>query len=475
MKLMLDCCLFGLYHECVAKEENNIKQTVSLKMCNSCGACVAICPFGAIKKDNNNIPKISNELCIHCGICKNVCSGANFDFLNVYEKFHSSNKSSQNQDSQKQDDRKFNIFSSLGEFNNAYLAYANDNTLREKGTSGGFVKTFLISLLEAKKISGVVLISQDDKECFKGKGILAKTREDIINSGKSRYSRSVTLEAIRELENESGKFAVVALPCQIHSLWKIRKFNPKIDEKILFTIGLFCHSQVEVEAERIIFNKFKLNKLNIKEYISRFGKHPGTPYIRLDDDTLRPVYFPKKKFYRPTSHEILNVMYHLFMPKRCMYCFDGASELADISVGDPWIKDKKFKKEYNINFNDGYSFVLSRSNVADSLIEFAKNSNDITFVELPREMALKCNKKMIQAKKLRAWYFINKEGLVDYGKYKELIPSLSKKQMLKVRLFNISHMFCFYPSVRKFLLKVVLSNFGYIILYINHLRRKFKK
>lgn len=447
----------------MANKENNIKNIVESKLCNSCGACIASCPFNIIKKDNDNIPRVSEENCINCGICKQVCQGTGVDFLRYYEKFHK---------------KPYNMETTLGDYQGAYLSFANNDNVRQKGTSGGFIKAFLVSLLETSKIQGVILISSDEKECFKAKAIVARSKEDILNTGKSKYSRSLTLDVLKEIENESGKFAIVGLPCQIQALWKIRKLNPKINNRILVTIGLFCHAQVEVVAKRIIFKKFGLDKLNIKEYISRYGKHPGTPHVRLENDDIIPVYFPKKKFFRPTSHEVLNVMYHLYTPKRCMYCFDGASELADISIGDPWFKKrdlKNFKDIKNINFNDGYSFVLVRSDIGNELINFAFENNAISIKELPKEIADKCNKKMLKSKKLRAWYFIKKEGKVDFGDYEKLIPNLSQEKLLKQRISNIFHILCFYPSIRNFILKILLSNFGYIFLYINNLKRKFKK
>ena len=442
--------------------ENNIKNIVESNLCNSCGACIATCPFNVIKKDNDNIPRGTKDNCINCGICKQVCQGGSFDFIKIYEKHH---------------EKQYDIKTTLGDYKSAYLSFANDGKIRQKGTSGGFVKAFLISLLESSKIQGVVMISQDETECFKAKAIIARTKEDIINSGKSRYSRSLTLEILKDIEKEQGKFALVGLPCQIHALWKIRKMNPKIHEKILITIGLFCHAQTEIEPERIIFKKFGLDKLSIKEYISRFGKHPGTPCVRLENDEIKPVYFPNSKFYRPTSHEILNIMYHLYTPKRCMYCFDGSSELADISVGDPWFENKIRKSEEfkNINLKEGYSFVLARTDIAKELINFSCENDFINLKEIPKVIADKCNRKMLKSKKIRAWYFIKKEGKVDFGDYVKLIPNLSKNKIAKQKMSNFFHVFCFYPSVRNFVMKILLSPIGYVFLYLNNLRRKLKR
>lgn len=435
-------------------KDKSIEKIVKDDICQSCGACIGSCPQNAISKNTDNVPTVNNN-CINCGICKKACSGEKFDFLKFYIGFHGKNPE---------------ISSYLGDYKESFLSYAKDSKVRKLGTSGGFIKAFLISLLKLKKIDGVILVSGDENEVWKASGIIAKTKDEILNSGKSRYSASCMLSILKKLEDEEGKFVVVALPCQIHSLWKIRNINKKLNDKILFTIGLFCHSELQVTSDRLALKAFNLENKDIKEYVSRFGKHPGTPYVTLNDGSFLPLYFPSKKFYRPTSHEILNIMYYLFTPKRCMFCFDGASELADISVGDPWIKN------YNkVDLKDGYSFVVVRSNEGQKYVNFALKSGDITRKELSKEDILLCNKKMLLAKKRRAFYFIKKERKVNFGEFEKLIPKLSIKDKCIQKFSNILHFFCFHPRGRNIIVRMLFSNIGYVFLYINYLRRKILK
>ncbi len=435
-------------------KDKSIEKIIKGNLCQSCGACIISCHKNAISKSNDNIPFVNDD-CINCGMCKRVCAGGEFDFFKFYKNFHGTEPT---------------VNSFLGDYKESFLSYAKDQTIREKGTSGGFIKAFLISLLENKKINGVVFVSGDENEVWKGKGTIARTKEEILNSGKSRYSTSCMLSILKSLENEVGKFIVVALPCQIHSLWKIRTLNKKIDEKILLTIGLFCHSQLHVAADRLAFESFGFKNENVKEYISRYGKHPGTPYVKLKDGSMSPLYFPNKKFYRPTSHEILNIMYYLFTPRRCMFCFDGASELADISVGDPWIRN--FNK---VNLKDGFSFVLVRSDKGKEFVNFVLDKEDISKEDLSKSDTLLCNQKMLKAKKRRAFYFIKKFHKVNFGEFENLIPALSIKDKCTQKFSNILHFFCFYPKGRKVITKMLFSNVGYVFLYINNLRRKILK
>ena len=47
---------------------------VDKSKCLSCGACISMCPVGAIsfdKKDNKAV--IDKKKCIKCGTCKDIC------------------------------------------------------------------------------------------------------------------------------------------------------------------------------------------------------------------------------------------------------------------------------------------------------------------------------------------------------------------------------------------------------------------
>jgi heterodisulfide reductase subunit A len=53
---------------------------VRTQSCAACGACVAVCPFGAIEIDQEEHAAVVNEaLCKGCGACSATCRSGGID------------------------------------------------------------------------------------------------------------------------------------------------------------------------------------------------------------------------------------------------------------------------------------------------------------------------------------------------------------------------------------------------------------
>ena len=57
------------------KVKNTIGEVcmIDKNKCIGCGACVGICPVGAISFDASNKAEINPEICIKCGACEATC------------------------------------------------------------------------------------------------------------------------------------------------------------------------------------------------------------------------------------------------------------------------------------------------------------------------------------------------------------------------------------------------------------------
>jgi len=458
----------GPFVESLKKDEKDqpralktLARIVDGDLCHRCGSCVGICPTKVLSVSQSGFPEVDNlSSCTDCDLCVQVCPGDEFSvpslakalFENVPE-----------------------LSDMHGHFEQAYLSYGMKHGIRENSTSGGAVTALLISMLEAGEIDGVVLVASDPETQWKGKPILARTKEEILSTMKSKYAIAPTNAVLDQVINTEGKYAVVGLPCQIHGLIKAKELNRKVKERIVLTIGLFCHAEVEHDPMNAIWQGIdKEIRAKSKKFISRVGKHPGTPHLELEDGSTYPVYFPKAQKYRPNSMEILNILYRLYTPPRCMTCYDSTAEFADIAIGDPWMAPP----DDSVNFEEGYSFVLGRTKKGVQALELADKREDLKLVSISREHAKSSNTMMGHEKRGRAFRIIEtrrRQGLPvpDYG---IKIPKADGKEFILTEANIFTHIFCFLnlPKLKLLILKLFFSRFGYGLLWLNNKKRRFR-
>jgi coenzyme F420 hydrogenase subunit beta len=427
-------------------------------LCHRCGTCIGICPTGVLGLDSEGYPEAQNlSQCTDCDLCVKVCPGDEFDFKEHHQRVFGTPGEPE---------------STHGHFIESAVVHATDSDIQERSTSGGLVTALLLYLLERKEIDGAVVIVSDGDVLWKGKPIIARTREELLSAMKSKYAIAPTNSVFSEIREIPGRYALVGLPCQIHGFVKAAALDERLKERVVLTIGLFCHAAIEHEAFRVLWDSLGERTKGAVKFISRIGKHPGTPYLMYNDGSLYPVYFGDKRGYRPTSIEMINILYRLYTPARCLTCFDASAEFADIAVGDPWMAPP----EDGVDFYKGWSFALIRSARAQALCKQMTEEKVLTTVPVTRNEALRCNTLMANEKRWRAFRVI--ETLRRQGRpipeYRMESPKHTLKHFIKTELHIITHTFCFMPNIRARVLRFILSDWGYALLWCNHKRRALR-
>ena len=430
-------------------------------LCHRCGSCIGICPTNVLSLDSEEYPTVDNlSACTDCDLCVKVCPGDEFAYENLFkEKFG----------------REPKLEDTHGEFRKAVLAYSEDESLRQGSTSGGLVTELLRSLMRRGEIDGAIVIASDDEYLWKGKPIVARTEDELLAATKSKYAISPTNQVFEELLRIPGKYALVGLPCQIHGYEKAAELQAALRERVVLTVGLFCHAAIEHEAFRIIWDSLGDKTEGAKRFVSRIGKHPGAPHLQYEDGSVYPVYFGEKQGFKPSSMEMINILYRLYTPERCLTCFDALAEFADISVGDPWMAPP----EDSVNFHDGWSFALLRTERGERAFQEALDEKSIGALPVTRKEALKCNKQMATEKRWRAFRVIEThrrqgKSIPNYGRTADHFPRHSGLQFVETEMHMLTHISCFIPRFRGALLRFFLGNGGYSLLWLNNKRRTFK-
>ena len=306
------------------KNHETIKTVVGRGICTGCGTCIAICPDQALsltldQRKGIYVPAIKAHECTGCGLCVKACPGHEVDFRRLNQDiFHADQ-----------------VDAILGHHKACYYGHALDKGIRHSGASGGIVTSLLIYLLEERIIDGALVTRMKESSPLEPEPFIARTAEEITSAAESKYCPVPANVALKEILEVEGNYAVVGLPCHIHGIRKAAQINSTIRNRIALHIGLFCGHNPSFRATEFLLWRHGLCREEVSAVKYRSGGWPGGLTFQLAGGGN--VFIPYQRVW-----ESLDLA---FTPRRCLECFDGAAELADISFGDAWLpefaEDKK--------------------------------------------------------------------------------------------------------------------------------------
>jgi coenzyme F420-reducing hydrogenase beta subunit len=199
--------------------------------------------------------------------------------------------------------------------------------------------------------------------------ILIKTIADIEKIPGSIYHSISFADALQLLSDIQQPCVLIALPCHLEGIRKfIININPKLIEKIELTIGLICgwmYSHHSIYA----FAHYKKIRTKIREVSYRGDDKIGLLKIKTEN---RHLIYSRRSFaslseridYRASFSRTMNRL-------RCRVCEDHINVLADVAVGDAWLK------RYT---NEKMSIVLIRNKKGESAINDLIATGKVIFV-----------------------------------------------------------------------------------------------
>lgn len=341
--------------------------------CTGCGACVSVCPQGAIeiKEDANGFwyAYVNQEKCSQCGKCSEICPAIHFQC-------------------------------SGSSHPQSYAAMAVDE-IREKGSSGGVFEVLAREIL-----------SQGGYVCGASVKSLTCVEHEIINDakdlGRLRKAKYVQSRAffiypeVKKLLDENKKVLFSGTPCQVAAM---KNYLGKSYEN-LYTIDLICKGVPSLKIFRKYF--WELGKELGKEirnvdFRSKwvFGWKPGMKIECKDnsiyaEDMEQNVYlqaYQNRLITRPSCDE-------------CKYA--TLPRQGDISLGDFW-NVGKYKEE--LDDGKGTSLCLVNTKKGKELYQRIGEKLQVN-KKVPLRVAKKCN---------RAIYIGEKENPLR-KRFLEMIP-----------------------------------------------------
>ncbi|MGQ9722453.1 MAG: Coenzyme F420 hydrogenase/dehydrogenase, beta subunit C-terminal domain [Candidatus Jordarchaeum sp.] len=271
----------------------------------------------------------------------------------------------------------------LGNFLRCYVGHATNYETRWRGASGDLISALLAFALQEKIIDGALVTRMNKEKPLEPETIIAKSTHEILEAAGSKYCPSPTNTAVKEILKVDGKYAFVGLPCHIHAIRKMEKNSKKLKNRIVLHLGLLCHYSPTFTGTNVLLKKIGVSKNEVDKLSYRGEGWPGSVLVKMKDGGEKRLPFT----------EALGVLFSgFFIPWRCTMCFDGASELADLSFGDAWLQETSGDKI-------GSSLIISRNEIGEGLLQVAKSKRVIRVQEIGRDKVLKMCSRIIAFKK----------------------------------------------------------------------------
>lgn len=379
-------------------------EVVSSGLCTHCGTCAGVCPVNALEiKDElgDCIPELTGD-CIECGLCYESCPGKNVDFRELNKRIFN---------------KKYK--SPLGNYNSIYVGHSKDEGIRGSASSGGVVTSILVSLIRKGEIDGAVVVGRSKEHPWKPEVKIARDEKEIIDAAQSKYVLTPVNIILKELKKERGKYAVVALPCQVHAIRKLEKTEPSLTKNIRYIIGLYCGNNLHFSATRDMLDRMGVKDIEqVRSIEYRAGEWPGSFKATLKNDKFLSV---EKKYF--------SYLIPLHLAYRCSLCIDLTNEFSDISVGDCWLPNKTNE-----------STIIVRTPKGIELLN--KTSGEIYFEKISEEEVIDMHAHLIEYKKKGALTRIKMltSNRKPAPSYNLSFPSANKtetlKQILLLKIFS---------------------------------------
>ncbi|SMC73022.1 coenzyme F420 hydrogenase subunit beta [Desulfocicer vacuolatum DSM 3385] len=390
-------------------KKNNVSKIVSDYLCNSCGACYAVCKQGAIKYHETIggylFPKVDGKKCIFCGLCYEVCPGIHFNKCMV---------------SQMSD----NPF--VGKILSCYVGRASNKEIFNNSQSGGIVTAFLIYLLKTRQISAAIVATMQTNISPRGQVTIATSVEELIKSQKSKYIPIPMLSVINQVKKFEKPVAFVGLPCHMHGLNNLFDFDPELKSKILIKIGLVCDRVLTNAA--VDFLGQSATNLPIKNLIFRDKQCPNYPG--------NPVIIAENGDKIILNASLRMAIKNFFTPVRCRLCFDKLNIFSDVTLGDPHGLE-------GINRKLGESMIMIRTKTGHNIFDAILDDEAIAVRQIDYQNAITgqhINDKKIQwISYIEAWKQLERQNPNFFKLLKiNFSPILNNKKYLRDLSYSLA-------------------------------------
>jgi coenzyme F420-reducing hydrogenase beta subunit len=249
-----------------------------------------------------------------------------------------------------------------GRFSSAFVGSAVEDDFRDQGSSGGMVSWVLAELFRAGLIDGAAHVVASADPAHDGRFFrytVSRSAEEARAGAKSRYYPVDLADVLSEIRSTPGRYAVVGVPCFIKAVQLLRRRDPLLRERIVFTLGLFCGHMKSARFVESFAWQMDVDVADVRavEFRIKDPSRPASTYTA--QLTLANGDVVKRDWWNLVDGDWGA---GFFQNAACNVCDDVVAETADVSFGDAWVEP------YSSD-GRGTNVVVIRSPVIETLVE----------------------------------------------------------------------------------------------------------
>ena len=252
-----------------------------------------------------------------------------------------------------------------GDYESIYYAWASDEVIRKRASSGGVLTTLCIYLLKNNFVDGIIQTCASASPVYSTETTVSKTTDDVIKCMGSRYSISSPLRNIKKLLQQGKHYAFVGKPCDVATLRSYAEMDDELKESIKYMFSFFCAGMPSIAAQHQLLSSLGTNESDCSRLNYRGDGWPGYASATCKDGSVKQMTYDES-WGKILGREVRRI---------CRFCFDGIGISADISCGDAWYKGKDNKPDFREN--NGRNVVFLRTESGRDIFEYCLNSGEI--------------------------------------------------------------------------------------------------
>ncbi len=334
---------------------NRKEQTLCDKeRCTGCGACMNICPNGAIsmKKDLYGFehPFVDRVKCDNCLLCVKTCPEQNPPSFSAPIK--------------------------------VYAAYAMQDSIRRTSTSGGIARILSEYVMQSNGEVYAHSFSENfDLMCRK-----IASEKDLDRCAGSKYVQSSIVGSLKNLREDLAagkKVLFIGTPCQVAAIENLVA-NYRNN---LITVSFICGG-----VPSISFFKDYISNLKIYDDIEDIRFRNNNEYGLYGINNSEIVFYKE----RWKCEYLIGFDEHIIQRESCFRCQYAKTErIGDITIGDFWGIDSINNSARDISI--GVSLCMITSEKGYGIIKELHENDLIWLEEHSLDQAIKCNPRLLSA------------------------------------------------------------------------------